>query len=112
MTPTSAKVLAKAAFPEEDKVEGFFLLGTFRARGAFKRLFEHYKINKAQIRTLLEIVEERGKALEIAIAELEQCEPPDEYPEVQSAWADIMRETRETLAATEVRLAALILEET
>ncbi len=99
MNDLTTKVLAKAAFPEEDKVEGFFLLGTFRARGAFKRLFEHYKINKAQIRTLLEIVEERGKALEQSKCECKFKPFAHEYRHTCKRC--------ETLAATEVRLAAL-----
>ena len=41
------------------------------------------------------------EALKAAEAELEQCEPPDEYPAMQASWAEIMGAVRSAIAKAE-----------
>ncbi len=101
MTPeTKAKVLAKAEFDE-----ALYPLhpGEFRSNSLARLVGakdENLRL-RPLIRTLLEIVEERGKAL--ATAHENACGCCDSSDEVK-------RHCEETLAATEVRLEALVRE--
>jgi len=47
---------------------------------------------------LIAAAPEMLEALEAARAELEQCEPPDEYPEMQQSFAAIMKQIDAALA--------------
>lgn len=47
---------------------------------------------------LIAAAPEMLEALQVAQAELEQCEPPDEYPEQQASYAQIMAQIKSAIA--------------